>query len=238
MDPDGATDADPTSGNGYFTTYEGRGFGTRTRHISVGRAEVPGVASQRRYLRHALPGVYLQDPAEASFVLGFLEALEEVLDPILAILDSFPAYLHPDCAPTDLVDLLVAWLGVSLEGVQELHDPHKRREREALVHAAELARRRGTVRGLELALRLHFPDIADSFRIADNGGVHFPGEPDEDADEIADRIPPGGFVVICDANITKPLASAIERCIQRHAPAHTPFKLHLPPHVIKSFAQS
>lgn len=231
-------DSDPSSGNGYLKIYEGSGFGTRRLHIPVGRARVPAVASQRRYLRDGLPGVYLENPEDARFVLGFLEALEEVLDPILAILDSLPAYLHPDCAPADLVDLLVAWLGVGLEGVHEVHDPRKLREREALRHAAELARTRGTARGLELALRLHFPDLADSFRVVDSGGVRYRGAPEEDADEISDRIPPGGFVVVCDATITEPVARAIERCIERHAPAHTPFKLHLPPHVVKSFAQS
>src|SRR3954468_1180529 len=196
--PPEATNGGVRAGDGYSTLFEGPGFGTRTPRVVLGRREVPAVVSQRAYLRGALPPVYREREEDATFILAVLEALEQVLDPVVAVLDSLPAYLHPDCAPADMVDVLVAWLGGDLEGVREVRDPFRARERKALYHAAELSRRRGTVRGLELALHLHFPELAGTFRIEDSGGVRWRERPDKSEDETGDAgIPPGGFVVYC-----------------------------------------
>ena len=73
--------------------------------------------------------------------MRFIGALEELLDPIVAVLDALPAHFDPDHAPRDILNLLAAWLGVDLDESQEI-----RHQREMVRRAAELGRRRGTVR--------------------------------------------------------------------------------------------
>ena len=86
--------------------------------------------------------------------MRFIGSLEELLDPIVAILDALPSHFDPNFAPPDILNLLAAWLGVDLDETQDI-----KHQREMVRRAAELGRRRGTVRGLELALKLHFPHL-------------------------------------------------------------------------------
>ena len=51
--------------------------------------------------------------------MRFVGALEELLDPIVAVLDALPAHFDPDHAPRDILDLLASWLGVDLDESQE-----------------------------------------------------------------------------------------------------------------------
>ena len=77
---------------------------------------------------------------------------------------------------------MAAWLGVDLDESQEL-----RHQREMVRRSAELGRRRGTVRGLELALELAFPDVP--LRVEDQGGVRW-----SLSGPAADDAPPPSFV--------------------------------------------
>src|SRR6201996_110769 len=131
-----------------------------------GTKETPQVASTRAYLRNGLPSLY----QDGDFGMRFVGALEELLDPIVAVLDGLPAHFDPNHAPEDILELLAAWLGVDLDEAQEI-----RHQREMVRRAAELGRRRGTVRGLELALTLHFPTVP--LRVEDNGGVFYASHP-------------------------------------------------------------
>src|SRR3954469_20584346 len=132
--------------------------------LAAGPKETPTVASSRAYLRAGLPAVY----QESDFGMRFIGALEELLDPIVAVLDALPAHFDPDHAPRDILSLLAAWLGADLDESQDI-----RHQREMVRRAAELGRRRGTVRGMELALALHFPEVP--MRVEDTGGVIFEG---------------------------------------------------------------
>ena len=44
--------------------------------------------------------------------MRFLAALEGVLDPIVAVLDTLPAHFDPELAPLDILDLAIEWLGL------------------------------------------------------------------------------------------------------------------------------
>src|SRR4051812_3682253 len=137
-------------GNGH-QTFSGAGFGTLMMQFSVDHPiDTPQVASTRAYLRNGLPSLY----QDGDFGMRFVGALEELLDPIVAVLDSLHSHFDPNHAPPDILGLLAAWLGVDLDETQKISD-----QREMVVRAAELGRRRGTVMGLELALKLHFPDV-------------------------------------------------------------------------------
>ena len=76
-------------GNGY-RTFSGAGFGTLMMQLSPGPKETPPVASTRAYLRNGLPSLY----QDGDFGMRFVGALEELLDPIVAILDGAPLALR------------------------------------------------------------------------------------------------------------------------------------------------
>jgi len=198
------------NGHGDHRTFMGAGFGTLMLRVAPTSRSTPAVASSRAYLREGLPAVY----QEGDFGMRFIGALETLLDPIVAVLDALPAHFDPDHAPQDILDLLAAWLGVDLDESQELQ--HRR---EMVRKAAELGRRRGTVRGLELALALTFPGVP--LRVDDQGGVRWSldGNPGE--------APPPSFVVYCDEPVAESVQAAIARCIEHWKPVHTTYRLRV-----------
>lgn len=173
----------------------------------------PAVASRRQYLREQLPGVLREDPEGVG--LSYLAALETVLDPITAILDGLSAYVDPQLAPADALDLVAAWLG---EEVDESWPIDRRR---ALVaEAVPLAGVRGTKAGLERALELAFPDLP--LRVEDGGCVR-----------IASRGGGGRIrgeakvLVYCDTPLEEPAARSLRQAIERLVPVHVRFELHV-----------
>jgi phage tail-like protein len=198
------------SGNGHHKTFSGAGFGTLMIHMASGPKETPPVASTRAYLRNGLPSLY----QDGDFGMRFVGALEELLDPIVAVLDALPAHFDPNHAPRDVLELLAAWLGVDLDESQEL-----RHQREMVRRSAELGRRRGTVKGLELALALHFPGVP--LRVEDNGGVHWAGKP------MPAEPAPQSFIVYCDRPVDEAVQAAIARCIEQYKPVHTTYRLRV-----------
>jgi phage tail-like protein len=198
------------SGNGDYRTFQGAGFGTLMVRLASGPKETPPVASSRAYLRAGLPAVY----QEGDFGMRFVGALETLLDPIVAVLDGLPAHFSADHAPRDILDLLSAWVGIDLD---ESQTPAQRR---AMVRAAaELGRRRGTRAGLELALRLGFPDVP--LRVEDLGGVR------TDPPEGGMDAPPPSFIVYCDKPIPEETQAAVARCIEQSKPVHTSYRLRV-----------
>src|SRR5215217_1866979 len=109
------------NGGGEYQTFAGAGFGTLMIQLASGSRETPPVASSRAYLRGGLPALY----QDGDFGMRFVGALEELLDPIVAVLDGLPYHFDPNFAPPDILDLLAAWLGVDLDETQEikLHFP-------------------------------------------------------------------------------------------------------------------
>jgi phage tail-like protein len=195
---------------GEYRTFMGAGFGTLMVQLATGPKETPEVASSRAYLRGGLPAVY----QDGDFGMRFVGALERLLDPIVAVLDGLPAHFDPDHAPRDVLALMAAWLGVDLDESQEL-----RHQREMVRKAAELGRRRGTVRGLELALELSFPGIP--LRIEDQGGVKW------SLDQEPVDAPPASFIVYCDKAVPEETQAAVARCIEQHKPVQTTYRLRV-----------
>jgi phage tail-like protein len=121
-----------------------------------------------------LPAVYLTDPFTQQLCAG----LDEVLAPVLADLDSLPAYFDPGTTPEDLLSWLAGWLGLTL-------DSHQSEERKrALVRSGvHVLARRGTVRGIGDAVEAVFDRRPE---IIEPGGAHWspeagtplPGRPD------------------------------------------------------------
>ena len=133
---------------GPFVTFAGAGFGTLQIELATGAgAAAPGGVRSSLSARQP-PGVY----ADGDFTTRFVGAFEAVLDPLVASLDSLPEHFDPRYAPRDVLDLLIAWLGLE-------HDEARSGEerREIVLMAPELMRLRGTRAGLELALAARLP---------------------------------------------------------------------------------
>jgi phage tail-like protein len=194
---------------GEYQTFAGAGFGTLMVQLSAGTTETPTSASNRAYLREGLPSLY----ADGDFGMRFVGALETVLDPIIAVLDALPEHFNPDYAPRHILNLLSAWLGVTLDESQPISV-----QRDTIRRAAELGRRRGTKGGLELALSLAFPDVP--LRVEDEGSVVW------QSGATVESKPPQ-FVVYCDKPVNEQVQAAIARCIEQFKPVHTAYRLRV-----------
>jgi phage tail-like protein len=112
-----------------------------------------------------LPAMFLAD----AFAQQLCGGLDEVLAPVVATLDSWPAYLDPATAPEDALGWLAGWLGLTLDNNQ----PEERR-RDLLAAGVELLSRRGTVLGLRDAVRAYLDLDAE---ISEPGGAHWSSNP-------------------------------------------------------------
>ena len=198
-----------SDGNGQ-RTFVGPGFGTLQAQGVPGARSAPPVVSRRAILRRGMPSIY----HETDFAMRFVGALEGVLDPIVAVLDTLPEHFSPDYASRPTIDMLGAWLGVQNDEELELEA-----RRETVRMAASLGRWRGTVRGLELALRLTFPGIP--MRVEDEGGVRW------SLDGVPAKVEPARFVVYVDTPIPEDRQVAVARCIEHHKPVQATYKLRI-----------
>ncbi|MFF4230392.1 phage tail protein [Streptomyces sp. NPDC001820] len=119
------------------------------------RGSIDGLESSAPIGR-MLPAVFADDDLAQRFVAG----LDEVIAPILNVLDCLDSYFTPTLAPVDFTHWLCGWVGAETDG----REPEERL-REAVAAAAYLHRVRGTRRGLSEAIRLAFgvePEITES----------------------------------------------------------------------------
>ncbi|MFH8750805.1 phage tail protein [Streptomyces rimosus] len=103
-----------------------------------------------------LPAVFADDDLAQRFVAG----LDDVLAPVLCVLDCLDTYFDPALTPADFARWLGTWVGAETDGTEP--EP---RLRAAVAAAAGLHRVRGTRRGLAEAVRLAFgiePEITES----------------------------------------------------------------------------
>jgi phage tail-like protein len=190
---------------------------TRRRRFSIAAPETgpreagPPSASARAYMRASLPAVY----RENDFAMRFVGALETVLDPIVATLDALPAYVDPQLAPTDMVEVMAAWLAIELD---ESMDEGARRE--LVRRSPEATRWRGTLKGMEIALQLTFPDLP--LRVEDEGGVVYTRDAAAEPAPAANR-----FVVYCDKSIPAARQATVARVIEEQKPLHVGYRLRV-----------
>jgi len=158
------------------------------------RGSVDGLASSAP-LGPTLPAVFADDDLAQRFVAG----LDEVLAPILTVLDCLDTYFAPALAPTDFVRWLGGWVGAETDGTETDGTETgggadgsgdfggdragaEARLRAAVAAAAYLHRIRGTRDGLAEAVRLAFgaePEITESGAATWSGRPlgPVPGEP-------------------------------------------------------------
>jgi len=120
-----------------------------------------------------MPSVYAED----EMAQRFTQALDDLMAPMVSVLDCLPAYFDPAVAPVDFVAWLGTWLGAEVTG-----DEPEQTLRDMVAGAAALHRLRGTAAGVREAVRLAFgvePEVIES-----GGAVWsarplgpFPGDP-------------------------------------------------------------
>jgi phage tail-like protein len=101
------------------------------------------------YVEKFLPGLYREEPASASFLERFLANFEGVNTRIEDRIATIEALFDPRTAPAGMLEWLASWFDVALDPSWD-----ERRRRLFIGHAAAFFGWRGTVRGLQLALKL------------------------------------------------------------------------------------
>jgi phage tail-like protein len=177
-------------------------------------AAAPTPAYTREYLRGGLPAVYgepADDEGTAPFAMRFLGALENVLDPIVAMLDLLPAHLDLRIAPDDIVLVLGTWLGLEFD--RALDADARRR---LTLDATTITRTRGTVSGIRHVLELAFPEVP-GVDVEDSGGVTY-------GEELPKEVPPEdgpAILISCPAAAPPEKRKAIRRVVEGLKPLGT-----------------
>ena len=128
------------------------GDGRATPRLRALRAWYPRFS----YLERYLPAAYRQDAASASFLDRFLANVEGLYTSIEDRLAAAQVLLGADTAPAQALDWLADWMDLALDPLWD-----ERRRRLLLRHASRFFQARGTIRGIELMLRLTLDRCVD-----------------------------------------------------------------------------
>ena len=129
-----------------------RGDARSTPRVRALRAWYPRFS----YLSNYLPAVYREDPESASFLDRFLANIEGMSTTIEDRIVAAQMLFDVASTPPDALDWLGRWFGVAMDPSWE-----DDRRRLFLRHAMEFFAARGTVRGLQIALRLALDECVD-----------------------------------------------------------------------------
>jgi len=128
------------------------GNGRITPRLRALRAYYPRFS----YLNHYLPAVYREDGDSASFLDRFLANVEGMYTGIEDRIAAAQMLFDAGAAPSEALNWLAAWFGVAFDSLWE-----DERKRLFIKHAIEFFNSRGTIRGLETALRLALDSCVD-----------------------------------------------------------------------------
>lgn len=152
-----------------------------------------------------LPAIYQEDDFSMRFVAGF----DDVLAPVLLVLDCLIDYFDPALTPTDFLEWLAGWVGIEVDEAWATE-----RRRAAVATAVEMYRMRGTISGLRANLEVL---SGGQVEITDSGGVSYSTSPmgdmpGQDSPRLAVRV----TVPDADERTTK----AIDSIVATAKPAH------------------
>jgi phage tail-like protein len=108
------------------------------------------------YPEHYLPAVYREDEQSASFLERFLANFEGTFTAIEDKIAAVQVLLDARSAPPETLEWLASWLGVAVDPKWD-----DSRRRLFIKHAMTFFQYRGTIRGLQLALRLALDECCD-----------------------------------------------------------------------------
>lgn len=167
-----------------------------------------------------LPAIYLDDP----FAQRLCASLDDVLAPVIGILDCFPAYLDPATAPPGMVDWLAAWTGLAAARGLPLE-----RRRRLVTRAAALHAWRGTPRAVRELVELA---AGRPVEIEESGGAGWsrePGSPLPGTDEpgLVVRVRTGAAAP-AGGDPDEPVdADLLAQLLELVVPVHLPWRLEL-----------
>ncbi|HKG92969.1 MAG TPA: phage tail protein, partial [Gemmatimonadaceae bacterium] len=139
-----------------------RGNGRVTPRVRALRAWYPRFS----YLDQYLPAVYREDPQSASFLDRFLANVEGIFTATEDRIAAAQLLFDVASAPPEALDWLGGWFGVAMDPSWE-----DERRRLFLRHAMDFYAARGTVRGVQMALRLALDECVDDRLFAAPGGA-------------------------------------------------------------------
>ncbi len=168
-----------------------------------------------------LPSLYLND----TFAQRLCESLDEVLGPVISVLDCFPAYLDPATTPPGMLDWLASWTGLAAARSLPLG-----RRRRLVTRAAALHAWRGTPAAVQ-----ELVELASGHRVEleESGGVGWSREagtplPGSDRPGLVVRVrsaePSRDRDPSDDGGVDMEL---LARLLELVVPAHLPWRLEL-----------
>jgi len=138
------------------------GNGRTTPRLRALRAYYPRFS----YLNHYLPAVYREESEPASFLDRFLANVEGIYTTIEDRIAAAQMLFDMRSTPEEFLDWLASWFGVALDPSWE-----QERKRVFIKHAMELFNRRGTIKGLEMALRIALDSCIHESQFTDERGL-------------------------------------------------------------------
>jgi phage tail-like protein len=135
------------------------GNGRTTPRLRALRAYYPRFS----YLNHYLPAVYREDTESASFLDRFLANVEGTYTAIEDRIAAAQMLFDTRVTPPDALDWLAAWFGLALDPIWD-----DERKRIFIKHAIDFFNCRGTMRGLEIALRIALDSCIDESIFTDD----------------------------------------------------------------------
>ena len=103
-----------------------------------------------------MPALYREDPVPASFLDRWLANFEGFYTDLEDKIERAASLFDPRTAPVDTLDWLACWMGLVLDPLWA-----EERRRFLIRHVDQLYRLRGTVPGIEIAVRLYVDKQVD-----------------------------------------------------------------------------
>lgn len=170
--------------------------------MKTARGAAPGLATPHP-IGGLLPALYQEDGLAQRFTAG----LDDVLAPVLCVLDCLDAYVDPALAPEDFVSWLEEWVGLERD-----EDVPLERRRAMVAAATDAYRMHGTARGIAAAVRA-VTGVEPVVR--DTGGVAWSVSP---AAPPPDPAAPAVTIVVPAGTAVE--ARVIDRTVVGAKPAH------------------
>jgi phage tail-like protein len=168
----------PFVDTGQYRTYEllfqqarGRYLQVRLDLIGDGRS-TPRLRALRAwyprfsYLNRYLPAVYREDSTSASFLDRYLANAEGIATAIEGRIAAAQVLFNPAATPPEALTWLAGWLDLALDPMWD-----ERRSRLMIANAMAFYAARGTIRGIDIALRFVLDACADASIFTDDQQV-------------------------------------------------------------------